>query len=225
MSMRRSISRHSGSHSAALRLSFSQGVTSGLLFLSPEPVWSSFCWGQTCSVGVEDSGACWASQARDIKLILLKTSKSSYFHSHSAFSDTSYSKAFWSSLLSDFYPCRSWFQSPLSLTFQNDHFSFCAVVSTSILLLDLVFAPFYIFLGFPGGASDKESTCQCRRYEMWVQSLRQEDPLEEEMAPYSSILTCWIPRTEEPGRLQSMGLQSGTWMRIWGTKKYISGFK
>ena len=43
-------------------------------------------------------------------------------------------------------------------------FLFFAVVSTSILLLELVFAPFNILLGFPGGASDKESTCQCRRY-------------------------------------------------------------
>ena len=42
---------------------------------------------------------------------------------------------------------------------------------------------------------------------MWVQSLGQEDPLEEEMATYSSILAWEIPLTEEPGRLQSMGLQ------------------
>ena len=34
-----------------------------------------------------------------------------------------------------------------------------------------------------------------------------EDPLEEEMAPLSSILACEIPWAEEPGRLQSMGLQ------------------
>ena len=34
-----------------------------------------------------------------------------------------------------------------------------------------------------------------------------EDPLEKEMAPYSSILAWEIPRTEEPGRLQSMGSQ------------------
>ena len=43
--------------------------------------------------------------------------------------------------------------------------------------------------------------------ETWVQSLAQEDPLEEEMAPYSSILAWRIPWTEEPGGLQSMGLQ------------------
>ena len=39
----------------------------------------------------------------------------------------------------------------------------------------------------------------------WVQSLGQDDPLEEEMAPHSSILAWIIPWTEEPGRLQSMG--------------------
>ena len=36
---------------------------------------------------------------------------------------------------------------------------------------------------------------------------RQEDPLEEEMATHSSILAWRIPWTEDPGRLQSMGLQ------------------
>ena len=40
-----------------------------------------------------------------------------------------------------------------------------------------------------------------------VRSLGQEDLLEEEMSDYSSILAWKIPRTEEPGRLQSMGLQ------------------
>ena len=42
-------------------------------------------------------------------------------------------------------------------------------------------------------------------WETWVQSLGQEDPLEEEMATHSSILAWKIPWTEEPGRLQSMG--------------------
>ena len=36
--------------------------------------------------------------------------------------------------------------------------------------------------------------------ETWVPS----DPLEKEMATHSSILAWKIPRTEEPGRLQSM---------------------
>ena len=43
--------------------------------------------------------------------------------------------------------------------------------------------------------------------ETWVWSLGQEDPLEKEMATYSSILAWRIPWTEEPGGLQSTGLQ------------------
>ena len=41
--------------------------------------------------------------------------------------------------------------------------------------------------------------------ETWVRFLGWKDPLEKEMAPYSSILAWKIPWTEEPGRLQSMG--------------------
>ena len=43
--------------------------------------------------------------------------------------------------------------------------------------------------------------------EMWVQSLGQEDPLEKEMATYSSILAWEIPQTEEPGGPQSVRSQ------------------
>ena len=43
--------------------------------------------------------------------------------------------------------------------------------------------------------------------ETWVQSLSWEYPLEKGIATYPSILTWRIPWTEEPGRLQSMGLQ------------------
>ena len=43
--------------------------------------------------------------------------------------------------------------------------------------------------------------------ETWVQSLGGEDSLEKEMAMHSSTLAWKIPWTEEPGRLQSMGLQ------------------
>ena len=41
----------------------------------------------------------------------------------------------------------------------------------------------------------------------WIQSLDGEDPLEKEMATHSSILAWETPWTEEPGRLQSIGLQ------------------
>ena len=47
-------------------------------------------------------------------------------------------------------------------------------------------------------------------WETWVQSLGWEDPLEKGMATHSSILAWRISWTEEPGRLQSMGLQSPT---------------
>ena len=43
--------------------------------------------------------------------------------------------------------------------------------------------------------------------ETWVQSLGWDDPLEKEMATHFCILAWEIPWTEEPGRLQSMGLQ------------------
>ena len=43
--------------------------------------------------------------------------------------------------------------------------------------------------------------------ETQVQSLGQDNPLEKEMATHSSILAWKIPWSEEPGRLQSMGLQ------------------
>ena len=42
--------------------------------------------------------------------------------------------------------------------------------------------------------------------ERWVQSLGQEDPLEEEMATHSNVLAWKIPWTAEPGACQSMGL-------------------
>ena len=45
--------------------------------------------------------------------------------------------------------------------------------------------------------------------ETWVQSLRREDPLEKDMATLSSVLGWRIPWTEEPGGLQSIGLQRG----------------
>ena len=41
--------------------------------------------------------------------------------------------------------------------------------------------------------------------EIQVRSLGQEDPLEKERATPSGILAWEIPRTEEPGRLQSIG--------------------
>ena len=43
--------------------------------------------------------------------------------------------------------------------------------------------------------------------ETWIQSLGWEGPLEKGMATYSSILAWEMPWTEDPGRLQPIGLQ------------------
>ena len=63
--------------------------------------------------------------------------------------------------------------------------------------------PTPVFLGFPGGSDGKESTCNAED----LQSLGWEDPLEEDKASHSGILAWRIPRREEPGKLQSIGLQ------------------
>ena len=55
-----------------------------------------------------------------------------------------------------------------------------------------------------------------------VQSLGREDPLQKGMATHSSILAWKIPCTEEPGQLQSMGLQrTGS---DWATNTYLYTF-
>ena len=59
-------------------------------------------------------------------------------------------------------------------------------------------------MGFPGGSVVKNLPAM---QETLVQSLGQGDPLEKGLATHSSILAWRIPWTEEPGRLQSMGLQ------------------
>ena len=59
-------------------------------------------------------------------------------------------------------------------------------------------------LSFPGDSVVKNPPA---KQETWVQSLGQENPLEKKMATHSSIPPWEIPWTEEPGRLQSLGLQ------------------
>ena len=68
---------------------------------------------------------------------------------------------------------------------------------------------FYIYFpikvkGFPGGSEGKASVCNAGDPGL-IPGL--EDPLEKEMAACSSTLAWKSPWTEEPGRLQSMGLQ------------------
>ena len=57
------------------------------------------------------------------------------------------------------------------------------------------------------GSQSNQNLQSCPSSEFWVWSLGWEVLLEEEMATLSSILAWKIPQTEEPGRLQPMGLQ------------------
>jgi len=59
-------------------------------------------------------------------------------------------------------------------------------------------------MDFPGGSDGKESTGNVGDLDF---ILGWEDPLEEGVATHSSILAWRIPWTEEPGGLQSVGLQ------------------
>ena len=63
------------------------------------------------------------------------------------------------------------------------------------------------FLALRASLVAQRLKCLPARWETWVQSLGQEDPLEKEMATHSSILAWRIPWMEEPGGLQSKGLQ------------------
>ena len=62
------------------------------------------------------------------------------------------------------------------------------------------------FKDFPGGAVVKNLPANAGNPRYALRSQGQEDPPEQEMATHSSILAWEIPWTEEPGRLQSMGL-------------------
>ena len=66
----------------------------------------------------------------------------------------------------------------------------------------------YTFIwGFPGGASVKEPTCQCRRHEMLIRYLGQKIPWRRAWQPTPVFLPGESPWTEEPGRLQSIRSQ------------------
>ena len=65
----------------------------------------------------------------------------------------------------------------------------------------------YGFLrGFPDDSVVKNPLAMQETQDMQVQSLSQEDLLEEKMATHSNILAWTIPRREDPGGLQSIGL-------------------
>ena len=80
------------------------------------------------------------------------------------------------------------------------------------MLILLLFHFIFILLGFSSLASHaaqvvKFLPANAGDIRDKVRSLGWEDPLEEEMATHSNIFAWEIPWTEEPGGLQSMGLQ------------------
>ena len=86
--------------------------------------------------------------------------------------------------------CTSYFNRSFHISF---HFNYTMLTS---------------FMGaFPTAQQVKNPPVMQETHKMRVRSLGQEDPLEEEMATHSSILAWRIPWTEEPGGLQSIGLQ------------------
>ena len=62
------------------------------------------------------------------------------------------------------------------------------------------------------GSMVKNPPAVCEPQETWVQSLGQENPLEEEMTTHSSTSAWEIPWTEEPGGMQTMGSQKESYM-------------
>ena len=99
---------------------------------------------------------------------------------------------------------------------KNTHFS--DIIINTLFFLWLWFAlflcpfftfKFYIYIYLKCKTSLVAQTVKClpTMQETWVRSLGREDPLQKEMATHSSTLAWKIPWMEEPGRLQSMGLQ------------------
>ena len=68
-----------------------------------------------------------------------------------------------------------------------------------------------------GGSVAKNLPVMLEVQETWVRSLGGEDPLEKEMAAYSSILACEIPWTADPGGLQSMGCKESDTTKLFST--------
>ena len=87
-----------------------------------------------------------------------------------------------------------------------DYLNWSAILRNSEVVGVEVFKCFWKNLlrwwGVPGGSAVKNMPA---KQETWVRSLGGEDPLDEEMATYSSILAWRTPWPEQPGKPQSMG--------------------
>ena len=129
-------------------------------------------------------------------------------------SSLSWTLPFWPSLPHCLRGVRIPPSSKFSLHFMNKPMNFYMHTSVTVLLkLHTPFWLVYLFglgvrlfqlRGFPCSSVGKESACNGGHL---GSILRWEDPLEKEMATHSSVLAWRIPWTEEPGRLQSTGLQ------------------
>ena len=86
---------------------------------------------------------------------------------------------------------------------------FTSIRKVPHILLEILGAYLQI-MGFPGGSVTKNPPATQEKQEIWIRSLGQEDPLEEEMANHSITLAWKFPWTEKPGELQSMRSQSQT---------------
>ena len=94
---------------------------------------------------------------------------------------------------------------------KQDSPAFGPSASVSLCVPVPLCAQLTFLLGFPGGTSGKESTCQCRRHKgcgfnPWVRKI----PWRRAWQPTLVFLPGESPWTEEPGGLQSMGSQSQT---------------
>ena len=83
----------------------------------------------------------------------------------------------------------------------------CCHWSAECLWTPYLFLHLSFFMGFPADSVVRFYLPMPKIQEMQVWSLGQEDSLEEERATHSSILAWEVPRTEEPGGLQSTGSQ------------------
>ena len=75
-------------------------------------------------------------------------------------------------------------------------------ISDNFLYFLLIYCNISVYLGFPVGSDGKNLPAM---QETWIWSLGWEDSLEEGTVTYSNIFAWKIPRTEEPGGLQSIG--------------------
>ena len=89
------------------------------------------------------------------------------------------------------------------------YYEYIVLVRYAVRTLNDLIGHKHLLIWLPTWLSGKESACQCRKQ---VGSLDHKDPLEEEMATHSGILAWKIPQTKEPAGLQSMKLQSQTWL-------------